>query len=877
MSIDNYLKSNCEYEDIEMNKQTVEDWCETNGIRNIRVNVTFKRDKNGNIIGKKGMPNPCKWKNNKIPSYSDTKNSMAFNAFSDENYAEYLSKKDDINDHNCIAIDTSKIHQIDFDQPTDLVTIEKLKGIYPWYHSCTKRYPHFFICNDDLKKLKKCQLQFKTKHSEEHQGEILTKQWAFCRKEEFINADSANIPECEINEDSDVRFFKGKKKEVVVNEPDSTPPHVSIMEPLVKDLAEIIDPTIYLNKGCHEKYVQLMWSLHDYRDIAHSLTKKSNSSNKLFEFNTTFDSYDNTKGLDLEYFKKAAKESNEKEYYRIIGEHRSPPGIKTLSTESDMAHEIYKRYGDYWVFQNDTLYRWYSDKKRWCIDNHKSSSGNASMAFIECIYKGWFELEAQKLAKMEKDTDPEKYKQMIKDFQRTEKNSKQIPFLYAVFRMLLNIIAQRRDCVEWDNHPYLFPFDNFVYNFKTRQFSEQLKEYHLFRNVDYKWIEPSQQQMDLLKSIFAKIFYENKDSERVYMSVLRNGLTGWNPEKFVIFNSMGRSGKGLLNEFMLSLLSKDERYGFGAEGGIDTLYGPICTDKANPNLSKLNGKRFMIFPEGAKHKRLCVATIKKLTGGGHLCARGLFSSETSQRLDGVVVFETNRMLQLDENDTSGSACVVRRFMDVKLCSTFYAKVKPGFEVPGESISSEDPEKKIFFENEDLKEATFFIQNRCAFFKYLIDYKNKINDPDDLLCPFGKKIYVSQTVAKRTKAYLDDSDYFKDFIEENIEVGCEEKEKINKTTLTYNSESDKDFVLISDIYKRFIESEHYKSMEKQQQRSVTRKVLKKYIEEHSEYSKYYLPLFTFHYGKRQNQRNVMRPWKWKESEDNCIISEDELDN
>ena len=68
------------------------------------------------------------------------------------------------------------------------------------------------------------------------------------------------------------------------------------------------------------------------------------------------------------------------------------------------------------------------------------------------------------------------------------------------------------------------------------------------------------------------------------------------------------------------------------------------------------------------------------------------------------------------------------------------------------------------------------------------------------------------------------------------------------------------------------------MDKQQQRSVTRKALKKYIEEHSEYKEHYLPLFTFHYGKRQNQRNVMRPWKWKVSEEDCIVSsEDELDD
>ena len=878
MSIDNYLKSNCEYGDIEMNKQTVENWCDEKGIKSVRLKLIYERDNNGEIKGKKGI-HPCSWNNMKIPSFNPSNKPNTFHVFDEEIYAEYLAKRSEIDDYNIIAIDTRQIKQIDFDQNIDQSTIEKLKEICPYYSSCTRRYPHFFIKNDELDKLGKVKKQFKTKNCNDDQGEILIGQWAYCKANEPICNGHKNVPNYKIGKDSDISFYTAKTK-VKVNEPKKTvASHITLLEPLVKELASIIDPTLYLDSGCHDDYVKLMWSLHDYRDIAYDLTQKGNSSKKIEEFNSLFDSYDETKGIDFEYFKSAAKKSNEIEFNKIMKKHGAPPSLKSLSNEKSIAEEIYKRYGNYWVFQNKTCYRWYPERKRWFEDEYKADCGNASVSFVDGIYTGWFDQVAQDLCrKKEKEGVTEEYEKMLKDFEKKKNRSVDLSFQKNVWKILMNIICKRRDNVIWDNHPELFAFNNCVYNFETRQFSEQLKEQYLFRNVDYNWVDPPQHQIDLLKSIFDKIFYENKDSERVYMSVLRNGLTGWCPEKFVIFNSGGRSGKGMLNDFMLNLLNgKDTQYGYGKEISVDILLGNIKTDKANVDLAQLAGKRFVKIEEGCKHDKLCVATIKKLTGGGNICARTLYSTDTSHRVDGVFVFETNNMLQLDENDTSGSAAVVKRFMDVKIGSTFCDKVRPGHESKFH-ISQENLEKKEFFCNTKIKEPDWRIKHRCAYFKYLVDYKNEINDPEDLLCPLGRSIYVSKEVLKRTKKYLDDSDYYKDFIEEYIEVGCEEKEKINKTTLTYNSESDKDFVLISDIYKRFIESDFYKCLDKQQQRSVTRKALKKYIEEHSEYKEHYLPLFTFHYGKRQNQRNVMRPWKWKVSEEDCIVSsEDELDD
>lgn len=272
MSIDNYLKSNCVYEDIEMNKQTVEDWCDQNGIKSVRLKLIYKLDAKGEIIGKRGI-HPVSWMNMKLPSYAPSKKPNTFYAFDEDNYAEYLAKRSEINDHNIIAIDTSQIKQIDFDQNIDQSTINKLKEICPYYYSCTKRYPHFFIKNEDLDKLGKVKTHFKTKNCNDDQGEILISQWAYCKANEPICDGHKKVPTYKIGKDSDIRFYTAKTK-VKANEAKNVPSHITLMEPLVKDLAAIIDPTIYLDSGCHDNYVKLMWSLQDYRDIAYDLTKK---------------------------------------------------------------------------------------------------------------------------------------------------------------------------------------------------------------------------------------------------------------------------------------------------------------------------------------------------------------------------------------------------------------------------------------------------------------------------------------------------------------------------------------------------------------------------------------------------------------------------
>ena len=828
-----------------------------------------------NLLNKK--PQKCSWTGFKFPVFSDTNQEYSINVFDDNYYDDYSKLEKTITDYNAIVQDTSKIQVIDFDMLDDSELIEKLKVRLPYYFSMNKGMPHFICKIPDLGQTK-C-IGFNTKKCPEKQGDILNTQWAYMGKDTVLYNPMPEIPTYDLFKEGDIEIFKKHTK------PTNLKSKESENRKLVKELSKIIDLDRYVHSGTHDNYIKLIWSLHDYKDIAYELTEKSNSKTKLNEFEDLFADYDPDRGYSILNFYEFCRDSNFESYYKIRAKYKVVPPLTEILDEESCAEAIFAQYGDYYLLSEDIVYHWdeglfgYERNNRWFKESiNKARKARGLFAKIisnwRSYHKNKFYENKAKASKEEKQALIKEEKLIMKQYKRLGDKTT----LYAIWCLFLDKLALRVDQINFDQRPELIAFNNMVYDFSDNKFKPQTKEMYLSQNTEFDWVDPTDSEMNDVHKMINKIFYNNKDSEITYMSALKNALTGWCPEVFVILQGDGRQGKGVMNELLRLILNEKGRYGYSFKGTVKTLYQSLG-DGANPNVAGIGNKRFVVFSEPNDGQTLCVATIKELTGGGQICARDIYSSDTQKNLNGIVVLETNKKLLLDEDGTD-KACITERFINIQLKSVFK-----------DEFTQDNYETCEFMLDEELKTPKWQASHRCAFFKYIVDYK----DPENKIPSTGQRVYVTPKIKEETKAILGESDFWKEFIEEKIEIGNPHPSNYKcpngKTSDRYfQSKQDLDFIQIKDIFQEFLQSPMYDNLKKQGRGMITAKNLKEKLKNHSEYKKYFVDTQTFKYhiwsaanGKYIEYRckNVMRPWRWAKDEtpfdDTVSIISDELDN
>jgi hypothetical protein len=164
--------------------------------------------------------------------------------------------------------------------------------------------------------------------------------------------------------------------------------------------------------------------------------------------------------------------------------------------------------------------------------------------------------------------------------------------------------------------------------------------------------------MDLLMKI------QPEQAERqLLLKIMASGLSGRPVEKFIIYNGGGRNGKGLLDEFMVRALGDYATYASVS----------IITEKtqqsaaANPELAKLDKKRYVVMKEPEKAIPINNSSMRDLTGGGELQARTLYSTKTSVHLHNTQILEANAKPNLKHDPEKADE---ERLIDLNFPSTF---------------------------------------------------------------------------------------------------------------------------------------------------------------------------------------------------------------
>ena len=306
-----------------------------------------------------------------------------------------------------------------------------------------------------------------------------------------------------------------------------------------------------------------------------------------------------------------------------------------------------------------------------------------------------------------------------------------------------------------------------------------------------------------------KTILPQKEVWQTYIHFLAMGLTGYNPEKFLIANGNGRNGKGVLNEVVEDMLGIDYYY-----TGPSELLLNAKKLGGSPELATMDKKRMVIFREPDLSKKLNSAFIKELTGGKGIAGRMNYSNQMSIVLNATWILECNEKPMINGN-TSGEA-IGQRIYDVPFINTF---------TKDENMLSCEGFYKA---NPYYKTAEFRRKYKIPLFKIIIDYMREWRNET------GKHVWEKypsfKMIEDRTKKYLESSDEIKCWLKETLTTYPQR----DKALMV----ADNHFITIKEIFSAFKSSELFANMSRDERRKHNESFFRDYITTTNPYRKLY---------------------------------------
>jgi P4 family phage/plasmid primase-like protien len=485
-------------------------------------------------------------------------------------------------------------------------------------------------------------------------------------------------------------------------------------------------------------------------------------------------------GLNMGSLIFMAKECNLELYNELMKELKPPKleiNIYDLNT-TEIANHFKLKFSHKFISQNEELYcfngvYWHKENKSLCTLNNFIGD-----EYFNYLYKIVSDEEAFKLKDkninstemIEKFNKIRAYLSNLKNFDKRQKYINDI------------LLKLNNDEIQFDNNPYLFAFTNKIYDLQKHQFIEPSAHQYISMTTGYKWIESDDKnKIDEINKLLNTIFPDD-DIKKLYLTILSTGLDGIPLEKFIIANGSGGNGKGLLNEFVFSMLGK---YSYILPSAI--LLNNLKSG-VNVEVASMDKKRLIIAREPDSKYKINTSTIKEITGGEEINARSIYSSKTDTNLYLTFIMECNDKPKLDEvNDA-----LARRILDVPFKNKFVDK-KTYDEL------DEDDKKSTFLINSEYKSKQFKEEYRQALFLILCGYhKEFINNQ--------RQLPVCNEIFKRNQDYLQNSDEFSSWFNEHYE----------------KSDNKKDVIKLKFIYDQFKISNYFSNLSKQQKRELNYK-------------------------------------------------------
>lgn len=388
--------------------------------------------------------------------------------------------------------------------------------------------------------------------------------------------------------------------------------------------------------------------------------------------------------------------------------------------------------------------------------------------------------------------------------------------------------ARFNDYITWSCG---YDFSPVVKGVKYAEFDETKGEeviYEVPENIDNKGY------MQDIALVMEQIF-PDVEVRQLMLFILSTGLSGIPVEKFFVFNGAGRNGKGVLNEFMKSILG--QYFTYVSPLVVTENQKKKSSAQANPEIAKLDRMRYVIMKEPPENQLIQNSQVKDMTGGGELQARANYSNNTRVRLCGTVGMEVNVKLNFAENPKDADA---ERIVDI-LFGSFFT----------DDTSLHDSEKHIYPLNSQLKTPEWRDNHRNTMLNILFSYQLIFRNE-------GQGIidrYIPVSVKQRTMEYLQNSYDIHNIFTTLFEIPVVETN--GETSSEDSSEDDSDLTLekISQFIRNSIE---FRELAKLKQKEYNREYIKAFFRKNPIYKK------TWYYDNHLKME-FLKGWRLKEKE------------
>lgn len=447
----------------------------------------------------------------------------------------------------------------------------------------------------------------------------------------------------------------------------------------------------------------------------------------------TFESSDD--GLGIGSLRRWAKLDNPKEYAQFTRNSISKDILKSQSqTTQDVARVVYNMYKGEYVCVSLKHNIWYEFKNhRWdAIDSGvslKKKIGNEVVNeylrlityYNQAAYEQQDEQKDQYLQKAKNLTDVT-YK--LRDYTFKEKILKECQTMFYDGQFLTNL----------DANPDLIGFENGIYDLKSGEFRDGRPEdcVSLSTGNDYNEFAQDDENIISIYQFLTQVFPDDEVMNYVLI-LLSSFLEGRNPnEKFHIWTGVGGNGKSKLLELFELAFGK---YTAKIPVTVLTQKTRSSSSAANPEVSRLVGKRTVSTQEPEENERFNVGIMKDWTGGDRITCRPLYGEQFDFKPQFKMIFCCNHLPSLPPDDEG----TWRRVSVIEFKSRF--------------VDRPDPTNKYEFKKDTYLTEKLY-QWKEAFMYILIEHY-KLYKKHGLVEP--------QAVKDSTREYKQTNDIYQDFV------------------------------------------------------------------------------------------------------------------
>lgn len=201
-----------------------------------------------------------------------------------------------------------------------------------------------------------------------------------------------------------------------------------------------------------------------------------------------------------------------------------------------------------------------------------------------------------------------------------------------------NLLSASNDVSRYkklDTNNYLIGFTNGVFDLTVHEFRQGRPDDYVSMTVGYAYIDPHnpvgldeaaiERADEVMEEVgcFFKSLFRDDEVYTYFMCVLAYALTGDNwIEQFIVQKGRGQNGKSLCNQLMGVTFGQ-----YAANLDVRTLTKPAGdSGSASPAIARLKNKRYVHSSEPCATDKIQVSTVKEMTGGDRISARGLYEN-----------------------------------------------------------------------------------------------------------------------------------------------------------------------------------------------------------------------------------------------------------